>query len=101
LQDAFKSSPIAQAGAVLASSALKAVKDKLDDRKRNGAMFLGLNGIAVKSHGGADAFSFCNAISVAVELVAHHINTRIINEIKISQPQTSVSLLEATEGEPD
>ena len=81
LKDAFNSSIIAQAGGLLASGALKNVKDKLDDRKRNGAMFLGLAGIAVKSHGGADAYSFCNAISVAVELVAHRINERIIAEI--------------------
>lgn len=83
LKDAFKSSVVSQAGALLAMGALKAVKDKLDDRKRNGAMFLGLNGIAVKSHGGADAYSFCNAISVAVELVAHRINQRITEEMKI------------------
>ncbi len=44
-------------------------------------MLLWLAGIAVKSHGGADAYSFCNAVSVAVELVAHHINTRIMDEI--------------------
>jgi glycerol-3-phosphate acyltransferase PlsX len=84
LKDAFNSSPVAKAGGFLAYGALKAVKEKLDDRRHNGAMFLGLNGIAVKSHGGADAYSFCNAISVAVELVAHHINDRIIQEIKLS-----------------
>ncbi len=81
LKDAFNSSIIAQAGGLLAMGAMKNVKDKLDDRKRNGAMFLGLAGIAVKSHGGADAYSFCNAISVAVELVAHRINDRIMAEI--------------------
>ncbi|NBX03022.1 MAG: phosphate acyltransferase PlsX [Alphaproteobacteria bacterium] len=85
LRDAFSSSPIAKAGGLMASGAMRAVKDKLDDRKRNGAMFLGLNGITVKSHGGADAYSFCNAISVAIELVAHHINERITQELKISQ----------------
>jgi phosphate acyltransferase len=100
LKDAFQSSPIAKAGAVMATGALKAVKDKLDDRKRNGAMFLGLNGIAVKSHGGADAYSFCNAISVAVELVAHEINTRITREIKFSTQAPAVSL-DAIEGEAD
>lgn len=84
LKDAFNSSVIAQGGALMASGALNAVKDKLDDRKRNGAMFLGLNGIAVKSHGGADAYSFCNAVSVAVELVAHHINSRILQEMRLS-----------------
>ena len=97
LRDAFMSSPLAKLGGLLASGALKAVKDKLDDRKRNGAMFLGLNGICVKSHGGADAFSFCNAISVAVELVAHHINERIIQEITLlAQPSLQ---LDAVEGE--
>jgi len=102
LKDAFSSSPIAQVGGLLASGALSVVKDKLDDRKRNGAMFLGLNGITVKSHGGADAYSFCNAVSVAVELVAHHINTRIMQEIKLSTPpQIPGVSLDAVEGEAD
>lgn len=102
LRNAFESSFVSQAGAVLAAGALKVVKDKLDDRKRNGAMFLGLNGIAVKSHGGADAYSFCNAISVAVELVAHHINARITQEIKLLSPMAVPSVsLDAVEGEAD
>ena len=37
----------------------------MDPRKYNGAVFLGLNAIAVKSHGGTDAFGFANAISVS------------------------------------
>ena len=104
LKDAFNSSPISKTGAFLATGALKVVKDKLDDRKRNGAMFLGLNGIAVKSHGGADAFSFCHAISVAVELVAHHINSRISEEITgidTPMPNYTVELAQVTEGEVD
>jgi phosphate acyltransferase len=104
LKDAFNSSLIAQSGAFLATGALKAVKDKLDERKRNGAMFLGLNGIAVKSHGGADAVSFCYAISVAVELVAHHINERITKEINLSIPQSlhhEAELAQVIEGETD
>jgi len=99
LKDAFMSSPIAKLAGFLAMGAMRSVKDKLDDRKRNGAMFLGLNGICVKSHGGADAYSFCNAISVAVELVAHNINTRITQEIM--QAQQSSLALDATEGEAD
>jgi glycerol-3-phosphate acyltransferase PlsX len=91
LRDAFSSSPLAKTGALLSSGALRAVKEKLDDRKRNGAMFLGLNGITVKSHGGADAYSFCNAISVAVELVAHRINERIIEELKLSSPASPIA----------
>lgn len=105
LKDAFNSSPVAKMGGLLAMGALGAVKDKLDDRKRNGAMFLGLNGIAVKSHGGADAYSFCNAISVAIELVAHHINARITQEIKMTEPPQAVpapvDLTNVIEGEAD
>ncbi len=99
LRDAFNSSPVAKLGGLLASGALAGVKDKLDDRKRNGAMFLGLAGIAVKSHGGADAYSFCNAVSVAVELVAHRINDRIIEEIGHLEPlrQNSLKLEAKTE----
>lgn len=82
LKDAFASSLLARLSALLGYGALSALKDKLDPRKRNGAMFVGLNGIAVKSHGGADAYAFCNAISVAVELAAHNINARIIEEIR-------------------
>lgn len=105
LRDAFGSSVVAKGGALMAHGALKAVKDKLDDRRRNGAMFLGLNGIAVKSHGGADAYSFCNAVSVAIELVAHQINDRIMQEMRLTEQKpanTNVPLaLDAIEGEAD
>ena len=43
----------------------------IDPRSYNGAVFLGLNGIAVKSHGGTDRIGFANAINVAAELVDH------------------------------
>lgn len=82
IKSAFMSSPIAKLGALLGTSALNGVRDKLDSRKRNGAMFVGLNGIAVKSHGRADGYAFCNAISVAVELAAHDINGKITREIQ-------------------
>ena len=42
-----------------------------DPRRYNGAVFLGLNGVAVKSHGGTDAYGFANAIGVAVDMVKH------------------------------
>ena len=53
-------------------------KKKLDPRKYNGAIFLGLNGPVVKSHGGTDAFGFSNAIGVAVSLIENS----YIDEIK-------------------
>lgn len=105
LKDAFNSSLISKLGALLASGALHIVKGKLDDRKRNGAMFLGLNGIAVKSHGGSDAYGFCHAISVAVELVSHRINERIIHELSQTEiqpmPNYRAELSQVIEGEVD
>ncbi len=77
LRDAFQSSWLAQVGYLLARGALKKVKMRTDPRRYNGAMFLGLNGIAVKSHGGTDAIGFSNAIAVAIDLVANGFNEKI------------------------
>lgn len=77
LREALGSSLLAKLGAMLAMPALKAFKQKLDPRRYNGAMFLGLNGICVKSHGGTDAFGFANAIKVAADLVATNVNDEI------------------------
>ena len=48
--------------------ALRKLKKRIDPRRVNGAAFLGLNGLIVKSHGGTDAIGFSNALRVAVEL---------------------------------
>ena len=44
----------------------------MDPRKYNGAVFLGLNGIVVKSHGGTDSFGFANAIGVAYDMAKYN-----------------------------
>ena len=67
----FKASLPAKLGYLLARGALKNFRVKMDPRRYNGAVFLGLNGIAVKSHGGIDAVGFANAIDVAMSLVGH------------------------------
>ncbi len=71
LKHAFKSSVLSRLGYLLARPALNTLRSRLDPRRYNGAIFLGLNGIAVKSHGGTDAFGFANAIAVAVDMVLH------------------------------
>lgn len=81
MKNAFMSSLMGRMGALLARGSLNAVREGLDSRRRNGAMFVGLNGIVVKSHGRADPYAFCNAISVAVELAAHDINAKITREV--------------------
>lgn len=67
----FRSSPLAMLGYLFARPALNRLRDHLDPRKYNGAVFLGLNGITVKSHGGSDAVGFANAIGVAVDMARH------------------------------
>ena len=78
LQNAYKSSIISKIGYILSKPALNRFKARIDPRKYNGAVLLGLNGIVVKSHGATDAFGFCNAISVAVSLIENS----YVNEIE-------------------
>lgn len=85
LRQALTSSLLAKLGALLAKPALKRMFYRIDPRQRNGAMFLGLNGIAVKSHGGADKIAFANAIDITIKIAARKVNDRIISEIEDSQ----------------
>src|SRR5258707_11102964 len=68
MRAAFKHSVLARIGYLFAADALKKMRQRIDPRRYNGAMLLGLNGIAVKSHGGADALGFANAIGVPVDM---------------------------------
>ena len=75
------SSLLAKIGFFLASFALADLRKKVDPKQYNGAMFLGLRGVCVKSHGSADAEGFSNAIGVALSLVVHGYNAKIAKEI--------------------
>jgi glycerol-3-phosphate acyltransferase PlsX len=81
LRAAFKHSLLARIGYLFAADALKKMRERMDPRRYNGAMFLGLNGIAVKSHGGADALGFANAIGVAVDMKLNGFVDQIRDEI--------------------
>jgi glycerol-3-phosphate acyltransferase PlsX len=72
---------LARIGGLFARPALLKLRERLDPRRYNGAMFLGLNGIIVKSHGGADAFGFANAIAVAHDLSSNGFVARIKEEL--------------------
>ncbi len=77
LKEALTSSLFPKLGALLAKSALTTFKMRVDPRRYNGAMFVGLNGICVKSHGGTDAVGFANAIHVALDLIGNDFNESI------------------------
>lgn len=70
LREALTSSPAAKAGALFARGALKRLKNQLDPSTVNGGPLLGLRGVVVKSHGGADAKGTANAIRIAADLAA-------------------------------
>lgn len=82
LRDALRSSWRAKFGYLLARPALEALRRRFDPRLYNGAMFLGLAGVVVKSHGSTDAIGFANAIRSAAQLVAQGTNERIIAEMR-------------------
>jgi len=71
LRQTFKSSWMAGLGYLLARPAMNALRARVDPRRYNGAIFMGLNGVCVKSHGGTDAFGFANAIGVAVDMLTN------------------------------
>ena len=71
LREAFQSSLTAKIGYLFARRAMQKLKLRVDPRRYNGAVLLGLNGIVVKSHGGTDALGFANAIGVAADMATH------------------------------
>lgn len=77
VRQAFESSLLAKIGYLFARGSLHKMKLRADPRRYNGAMFLGLQGVCVKSHGGTDHEGFANAIGVAHDLVSHRFNERI------------------------
>lgn len=81
LRQAFSSSIWAKIGYLFAHSALHRMRLRVDPRRYNGAMFLGLQGVCVKSHGGTDPEGFANAIGVAFDLVDRRFNERIGQEL--------------------
>jgi len=70
LEDSLRQSWRGKLGYLMAKPAFRLLKKRMDPRLYNGALFLGLKGVAVKSHGGMDAVGFASAIRVAASLVA-------------------------------
>jgi glycerol-3-phosphate acyltransferase PlsX len=82
LRNAIKSSILAQIGMLFVKPVLSQVMSRTDPRRYNGALFLGLNGVVVKSHGSTDAVGFANAVAVAIDMVARDLNSGIGEEMK-------------------
>ncbi|MGE0108681.1 MAG: phosphate acyltransferase PlsX [Bdellovibrionales bacterium] len=90
LKESYKSSLMAKIGFLFAHGALRKMQLRADPRRYNGAMFLGLKGICVKSHGGTDPEGFANAIGVAFDLADRQFNQRIGRELAAHYGQFDV-----------
>ena len=73
---------LSKLGFLLALPSLKELKKKMDPGRYNGAMLVGLKGISIKSHGGADAFGFANAVNVAIDTVRHDLVGNIARQLE-------------------
>ena len=82
MKEEFKRSWITKLSALIALPVLKAFKDRIDPRGYNGATFIGLRGIVIKSHGGADVFAFSKAIETAVQQVEENLTQRIDKQLE-------------------
>lgn len=81
LKMALRRTLLSKIGALLATGAFSALRDRMDPRKHNGGVFLGLNGIVVKSHGGTDALGFATAIDVAIDMVSNELVRKISEDV--------------------
>ena len=82
ISEAAHSSLLSKIGFLLARPALKKMAKTIDPRQYNGAMFLGLGGVCVKSHGSTDEIGFANAIQVAGDLVRNRFNEQVAEDLK-------------------
>jgi phosphate acyltransferase len=99
LKKALNRTLLSKIGAVFASGAFADLRDHMDPRKHNGGVFLGLNGVVVKSHGGTDTLGFATAIDVAIEMVRNDLVKKIATDVtemnRLIAPQTVSAMREA------
>lgn len=77
LREAFKYSPMSRLASLLAYTSLQRLRKKIDPRRVNGGVFLGLNGTVIKSHGSADATGVAAAIKLAAQLSENQFNDKL------------------------
>jgi glycerol-3-phosphate acyltransferase PlsX len=85
LKRAMSASIWSKLGYLLARSAFRSLADKMDPRKANGGVFLGLNGIVIKSHGGTDAEGFAYAVDIGYDMVHHALLGKIGETLTLDQ----------------
>ena len=92
MRDAFRSSLLSKIGALLAHGAFQALKQKIDPRRVNGGLFLGLDGVIIKSHGSMDSVGFAGAIEVGYDMARHKLLDKIRETITLSSEAEASAL---------
>jgi glycerol-3-phosphate acyltransferase PlsX len=77
LKNAMNRTWAARLGYLLSRGAFRALREKMDPRKSNGGVLVGLNGIVIKSHGGADAEGFASAIDMGYDMFRYELLAKI------------------------
>ncbi|MBD8894350.1 phosphate acyltransferase PlsX [Roseibium litorale] len=81
LRSAMSRTLMSKIGYFFAKSAFDRLREKMDPRKVNGGVFLGLNGIVIKSHGGTDAEGYAAAIDLAYDMVRNELTQKIAHDL--------------------
>lgn len=91
LKEAFSKNLLTKLVALIATPILKSFKNRIDPRLYNGASFLGLRGLVIKSHGGADVLAFKTAIKLAEVEVSHNVIQKITEQVEATLAQRATS----------
>ena len=97
LRAAFQATPLSKIAALLAVTSLRRLSKRIDPRRVNGGVFLGLNGTVVKSHGSADATGVSSAIKLALRLAESSFNERLAARVASFDPRGQDGLNRAVE----
>lgn len=104
IRNALKADVLSMLGAALAGQAFEALRRKLDPRNINGGVFLGLNGVVIKSHGGTDEIGFKGALGLAYEMARNRVMDKIAEGMRrfptISAAPTAPGNLPEPEAKP-
>jgi glycerol-3-phosphate acyltransferase PlsX len=87
LRSAMTKTLLSKLGYVLARDAFATLREKMDPRKSNGGVFLGLNGIVIKSHGGTDAEGFAYAVDIGHDMVRYDLLAKISQTLNARSSQ--------------
>ena len=88
LKRAFRATPLSRIAAVLALSSLKRLNRRIDPRRVNGGVFLGLNGTVIKSHGSADETGVAAAVGLGIRLAESGFSERLAARVATALPET-------------